>query len=79
MSLLAIFVALVFLHSLVSRRLERTVLTAPIVFTTAGMLVPLFLPELRDRLVEQEPFFIWRRSAWCCCCSPTPAAPICAC
>ena len=56
MSLLAIFVALVFLHSLVSRRLERTVVTSPIVFTTAGILIPLFLPGLRDQLVEQRAF-----------------------
>ena len=56
MSLLAIFVALVFLHSLVSRRLERTVVTAPIVFTTAGILIPFFLPALRDQLVEQRAF-----------------------
>jgi NhaP-type Na+/H+ or K+/H+ antiporter len=56
MSLLAIFVALVFLHSLVSRRLERTVVTPPIVFTTAGILIPLFLPGLQDQLVEQRAF-----------------------
>ena len=34
MTLLAIFVGLVFLHSLVSARLERTVVTAPIVFNS---------------------------------------------
>jgi NhaP-type Na+/H+ or K+/H+ antiporter len=56
MSLLAIFVALVFLHSLVSRRLERTVVTPPIVFTAAGILIPLALPGLRDQLVEQRAF-----------------------
>jgi NhaP-type Na+/H+ or K+/H+ antiporter len=49
MSLLAILVALLFLYSLVSNRLERTVLTAPIVFTTAGMLVLLCMPGLRHR------------------------------
>lgn len=32
--LMAIFLALVFCHSLVSGRLERSILTAPIVFTT---------------------------------------------
>ena len=36
---LAIFVLLLFLYSLVSRRLEQTVVTAPIVFTVAGMLM----------------------------------------
>ncbi len=39
MVLIATFVALVFLYSLVSRRLERTVITAPILFTAAGALL----------------------------------------
>lgn len=49
MVLIAVFVSLVFLYSLVSRRLERTVITAPIVFTAAGILtsrVPEALSEL---------------------------------
>jgi NhaP-type Na+/H+ or K+/H+ antiporter len=37
--LIAVFVSLVFLYSLVSRRLERTILTAPILFAAAGALV----------------------------------------
>ncbi|MFN0066279.1 MAG: hypothetical protein ACKVYV_01460 [Limisphaerales bacterium] len=49
MSLLALFVAQVFLHGLRSARLERTVLTAPIAFTAAGMLALLHVPETRDR------------------------------
>ena len=49
MTLVAIFITLIFLHSLVSARIERTVVTAPIVFTTAGMLVLVVMPELRDR------------------------------
>lgn len=48
MALLAVFIALVFFHSLLSGRLERTVVTAPIVFTTAGMLAFLILPEVAD-------------------------------
>lgn len=39
MIIIAVFVSLIFLYSLVSQRLERSVLTAPIVFTVAGMLV----------------------------------------
>jgi len=39
MVLLAIFASLFFVFSLVSGRLERTTLTAPIVFTVAGMLM----------------------------------------
>jgi sodium/hydrogen antiporter len=36
---IAAFVVLVFLYSLVSKRLEHTVITAPIVFTAIGRLV----------------------------------------
>ncbi|HEX2973715.1 MAG TPA: cation:proton antiporter [Tepidisphaeraceae bacterium] len=36
---LGIFIAITFLYSLVSQRLERTVFTAPIVFALAGMLM----------------------------------------
>jgi len=54
MTLIAIFIAVVFAHSLVSRRLERTVVTAPIVFTASGMLAFLVLPELQDPLGGQN-------------------------
>jgi NhaP-type Na+/H+ or K+/H+ antiporter len=37
--LLAVFIGLLFVYSLVSARLEKTVLTAPIVFTLAGIAV----------------------------------------
>jgi NhaP-type Na+/H+ or K+/H+ antiporter len=43
---LAVFVSLYFLYSLFSRRLERTILTAPIVFTVAGMLMFPALPGI---------------------------------
>jgi NhaP-type Na+/H+ or K+/H+ antiporter len=46
MIVLAIFVSLFFLFSLVSGRLERTILTAPIVFTVAGMLMFSALPSI---------------------------------
>jgi NhaP-type Na+/H+ or K+/H+ antiporter len=49
MTLIALFVAFVFLYSLVSRRLDRTALTAPIVFTAAGMMTFLVFPGLRER------------------------------
>ena len=48
MTSLAVFVSLFFLYSLVSRRLEQTIVTAPIMFTTAGMLMlPAFPAILR--------------------------------
>jgi len=45
---LAIFVLLLFGYSLVSRRLEQTVLTAPIVFTIAGMFMFPALPAIME-------------------------------
>jgi NhaP-type Na+/H+ or K+/H+ antiporter len=55
-TLLVIFVALLFLHSLVSAPLGRSIVTAPIVFTAAGMLALLVLPELRERTGGHEAF-----------------------
>jgi sodium/hydrogen antiporter len=43
MGLTTVFVVVVYFYSLVSRRLERTVITAPIVFTAAGLFI-FFLP-----------------------------------
>jgi sodium/hydrogen antiporter len=45
---LAIFVLLLFGYSLISRRLEQTVLTAPIVFTIAGMFMFPALPAIME-------------------------------
>jgi len=58
MALLAIFLALLFFYSLGSRRLERTVLTAPILFTTAGVLFHIVSPEWRAREGSLE-LFLW--------------------
>jgi sodium/hydrogen antiporter len=55
-TLLAVFVALIFLYGLFSARLERTVLTAPILFTTAGMVVFLVFPALPKRGTGIEVF-----------------------
>jgi NhaP-type Na+/H+ or K+/H+ antiporter len=49
MILIATFVALVFVYSLLSRRLERTVITAPIVFTSAGVLMA-YVPQAMTAL-----------------------------
>ncbi len=49
MTIIAIFITLIFLYSLVSARLERTVATAPMVFTGAGLLASMVLSELPDR------------------------------
>jgi len=51
---IVLFISLVFLYSLVSRRLARTVVTAPIVFTAAGMLISLALPGLAELELGRE-------------------------
>jgi NhaP-type Na+/H+ or K+/H+ antiporter len=54
MLLLAVFVLVVFAYSLVSRRLERTIVTAPLLFAAAGALTS-FLPEaLRELMVDRS-------------------------
>ncbi len=56
MILIIIFIALILLYSLVSRRIERTKLTAPIVFAGAGMLALLVLPSVREQQGDIEVF-----------------------
>ena len=48
MTLIAILLLLVFGYSLFSERLERTVLTAPLIFTAAGMMAPMLFPHLAE-------------------------------
>ncbi len=48
MTLIALFLALIFFYSLISGRLERSILTAPIMFTAAGMVVLPLAPKLGD-------------------------------
>ncbi len=43
---IAIFVILIFFFTLISKRIEKTILTAPIIFTLAGMFVYLISPRL---------------------------------
>ncbi len=56
MMLLAVFIALVFFYSLVSGRIERTILTAPIVFTAAGFGCYLVIAEFQLQEGSQEVF-----------------------
>jgi sodium/hydrogen antiporter len=56
MTLTVIFIALMFVYGLFSKRIERTILTAPIIFTVAGMLTLQFLPGLREQKVHIEVF-----------------------
>jgi NhaP-type Na+/H+ or K+/H+ antiporter len=54
MTLLAVLIALVFLYGLVSARLERTILTAPILFTAAGVAANAVLPALPRHADDME-------------------------
>ncbi|MGH7176837.1 MAG: cation:proton antiporter [Tepidisphaeraceae bacterium] len=47
MTLAAIYLALLFLYSLISARLEKTVITAPILFTASGIGVHFLRPEMQ--------------------------------
>ena len=49
-----IFLVLIFFYSLLSRRLERTVITAPMVFTWAGLLTFLLPPWLSEVNLERK-------------------------
>jgi len=53
MIIIVVFVALVFLYSLVSRRLEHTVVTAPIVFTSGGILLILAMQGFQEFGIQQ--------------------------
>src|ERR1035441_2524633 len=53
---LALFVSLLFLYSLASRRLEQTIITAPILFTAAGMLAYPALQRILGTVVNSEIF-----------------------
>jgi NhaP-type Na+/H+ or K+/H+ antiporter len=50
---LLVFLILLFAYSLVSRRLESTMLTAPMLFTIAGMLLFPLLPAIREAGMDQ--------------------------
>ncbi len=54
MTLITAFVALVFLYALVSRRLERTVVTAPILFTALGALMSFSHEALTELALDRK-------------------------
>jgi NhaP-type Na+/H+ or K+/H+ antiporter len=54
MILLGIFLTVVFLFSLISRRAQKTILTAPIVFTLAGMFAYLVVPETSRSTINHK-------------------------
>jgi NhaP-type Na+/H+ or K+/H+ antiporter len=58
MVLITAFIVLVFLYSLVSKRLERTVVTAPILFTVAGAFTMLLPPALSELAIDRPTFLL---------------------
>jgi len=56
MTPLAIFISVLFAYSLVSRRLERTIITAPVVFVVAGIGTGLAQPTLLGSGTKAEVF-----------------------
>lgn len=58
MALAAVFVSLVFFYSVVSRWLERTVITAPILFTTAGFILVFMPPWLSVIDLDRKAFLL---------------------
>lgn len=58
MIFIAVFVLTVFLYSLVSRRLERTVITAPVIFTLAGIALYRLPPVFSDPELKRQGFLL---------------------
>ena len=58
MIIIAAFVLLVFLYSLVSERLAQTIFTAPIVFTATGVLLIFALPVLGELEADRKTFLL---------------------
>jgi NhaP-type Na+/H+ or K+/H+ antiporter len=58
MIVLFAFVLLILLYCLVSKRLEQTIITAPIVFTAAGFALALFFPGIVDIQLKRESFLL---------------------
>ena len=74
--LLVLFIGLLFVFSLVSGRLEKTIVTAPIIFTSVGMLVFPAMQRSGRPFEYRRLSHTWRKSASCCCSSPMRAARI---
>ena len=55
MLILAILAALIFLYSLLSHRLERTILTGPMIFTVAGIAMYFALPDQTAGVTDLKP------------------------
>jgi NhaP-type Na+/H+ or K+/H+ antiporter len=55
MTIIAILAGLIFLYSLISHRLEKTILTGPMIFTAAGILLYFGMPDQFSEVVKVKP------------------------
>lgn len=58
MILITSFILLIFIYSLISKKLERTVITAPIIFSIAGVILFLFNPIKVDVEKDLKPLLL---------------------
>ncbi len=58
MTALAILAALIFLYSLLSHRLESTIITGPMIFTTAGILLFFAMPDQFGAVFDIKPVLL---------------------
>ncbi|WP_035058160.1 sodium:proton antiporter [Desulfuromonas sp. TF] len=58
MTVISAFVLLILLYSLVSRRMERTLLTPPIFFLLGGVLLLLCYPHFEEMMIKRESFLL---------------------
>ena len=63
MTIIAILAALIFLYSLLSHRLERTIITGPMIFTAAGILLYFALPDQFKGILEIKPVLLFMEIA----------------
>lgn len=54
MIIIAFFIVLVFFFTLVSKRIEKTIFTAPIIFTVAGIIVYSLSPQVAELEIHNE-------------------------
>jgi NhaP-type Na+/H+ or K+/H+ antiporter len=58
MTLIAVFIVIVFLYSLVSKRVEQTVITAPILFAAGGALTVLLPSAVQELAIDRKSFLL---------------------
>jgi NhaP-type Na+/H+ or K+/H+ antiporter len=55
---LGVFIVLLFLFSLISRRSLKTIITAPILFTAVGILMVVAVPDSTDINIQDKTFLV---------------------